>query len=216
MPRGPRRDWLSPELRPIGRGLVGRCRRSRKRRRTGPPSRHGQRREPRGSKGVLRNGPRGAGPGAAGHPGERAAGGRAWRRLPSLAARGPRVRRAPQAWPPQGGRTDGDRGAGPRYLDPCPGAPWTFDPVPSPPADAQACTRTTSRPPLGFRSRAADLTDHLPCQSPQVPPAPVRWPQGLLVPRGAGLLGSRSPHGLCSRPQFALYPLLRSCSSGLT
>ncbi|KAJ8786192.1 hypothetical protein J1605_006412 [Eschrichtius robustus] len=37
MPRDPRRDWLSPELRPIGRGLVGRWRRSRKRRRTGPP-----------------------------------------------------------------------------------------------------------------------------------------------------------------------------------
>lgn len=183
MPRGPRRDWLSLELRPIGRGLVGRWRRARKRRRTGAPSRHGHHREPRGPKGVPRDGPGGAGPGAAGHPGERAAGGRAWRRLPALAARGPRVRRAPQAWPPQGGRTDGDRGAGPRYLDPCPGAPWTFDPVPSPPADAQACTRTTSRPPLGSgaalltwltTSRASPPQAPAPCSLASGPPCPSR------------------------------------------
>lgn len=59
-----------------------------------------------------------------------------------------------------------------------------------------ACTRTTSRLPL----------PQLPVPvSPFPSPAPVHWPQGLLAPWVAGLLGTRPPHGLCR--------LVRSCGS---
>lgn len=56
---------------------------------------YGEHREQWGPQGVLRNGWGGAGPGAAGHPGERAAGGRDKRAPPGLGGRGgcPRAQR---------------------------------------------------------------------------------------------------------------------------
>lgn len=150
--------------------------------------------------GVFQDGRGGAGPGAAGHPGEQAAGGGVWRRAVCRPRRGPP--RGGASGPVSSGRRDGrgwGRGFGARVApDPRPRRLRTTTPVGGRRAAA-----------LEFRGSAADRTDQRPYPARPRPRSLASRPPRR---RGATCSGSRPPHPAVLRASsFPPNPLLRSC-----